>query len=173
VRCLRAGQTIGRLTVVVAVLIAAGWAQESLPKPALQLVRVRIGNSCGWCTEGYNDTETTVEPQRIVNVNRAYSKKKKYPDRIYEYTITEKEWHDLQLLIEARVLDVLAKPTTGCPGCADEPTTWTELQFGDGSKKSAAYNAGAEPAPIVELKQQIGKIQMEAWMRRSQSAPQR
>src|SRR5215469_1680631 len=132
-------------------MVGTLWAQGNLPKAAahLEVVRVRIGSSCAWCSEGYNDNETVVEPQRIVNINRAYSKKKKYPDLISKDKITKREWKDVQDLIETRVLVVFAEPrTSSCPGCADEPTAWTELQFSDGSKKSVTFNRGEEPAAI-------------------------
>jgi hypothetical protein len=174
VNTLRVKHAVLGLGVIAGVMIGALWAQDSLPRATThaQLVRVRIGNSCGWCTEGYNDNETVVEPQRIVSINRAYSNTKKYPVQISEDKITKGEWKGLQDLIEARVLGVFAGPrTSGCPGCADEPTAWAELQFSDGSKKSLAFNRGEEPAPIVALNQKIGELGQKAWLRDARRAP--
>jgi hypothetical protein len=103
---LRVEHPVWRLSILAGLLTGAIWAQESLPKPAANagIVRVRIGNSCGWCTEGYNEIETTVEPGRIVIANRSDSDKKKYPDLTQEYQITRPDWRDLQRLIDTKVL---------------------------------------------------------------------
>lgn len=161
---------IRRLAFIAGIMLGTLWAQDSLPKatPHAQLVRVRIGNSCGWCSEGYNDNESVVAPQRIVSINRAYSNKKKYPDSISESKITKQEWKDLRDLIEARVLDVFAKPPKGCPGCVDHPVAWSELQFSDGSKKRVSFDAGGEPAPILEMRKKISEIGKNAWLRDTQ-----
>jgi hypothetical protein len=154
--------SICRLTAIDGLMSVAVWAQGSLPKPApnVEIVRVKIGYSCGWCTEGYNDSETVVEPLRIVSINRAYSNKKKYPNLISEERITKGEWKDLQTLIETKVLDEFTKPAKSRVGPPDAPVAWTELHFKDGSKKSLAY------AP-VELEQKIAEIGKKAWLRDS------
>jgi hypothetical protein len=164
---LRVEHPVWRLSILAGLLTGAIWAQESLPKPAANagIVRVRIGNSCGWCTEGYNEIETTVEPGRIVIANRSDSDKKKYPDLTQEYQITRPDWRDLQRLIDTKVLAEFSKPSTGCPGCADEPIAWAQLEFNDGTKKSVAYVNGADPSPLVELRQKIAAIEMKATLR--------
>jgi hypothetical protein len=158
------------LGIMAWLMIGTLCAQESSPKPTpnVQIVRVTIGNSCGWCSGGYNDIETFVEPQRIVSINRAYSNKKEYPDLINQSRINKQEWNDLKRLIEAKVLDVFAQPAKGCPGCVDKRTAWTELRFNDGSKKSVAFTGGGEPAPILELRQKIAEIGKRAWLRETQ-----
>ncbi len=171
---LRVEHRIWRLSILAGLTIATLWGQESLSRTSAnaQVVRVRVGDSCGWCTEGYNEVETTVEPQRIVIANRSYSDKKKYPDQITEYKITKRDWEDLQRLIDTKVLPAFANPPTGCPGCADEPITWIELQVSDGEKKSIAYNEGADPGPIVELRQKITAIETKAFLKGTRHPPQ-
>lgn len=158
---------VWRLGILAGLMTGAIWAQERLPKPATdaRIVRVRIGNSCGWCTEGYNEIETSVEPGRIVITNRSDSDKKKYPDLTQEYQISKQDWRDLQRLIDAKVLATFSEPSTGCPGCGDEPVAWVELEFNNGTKKSVAYVDGADPSPIVELRQKIVAIEMKAAVR--------
>ena len=161
---LRVVQPIWVLGFLGAMILGTVSAQEGVEKPAPQpqIVRVRVGNSCGWCTEGYHDIETIVQPGRMVIVNRSDSDKQKYPDLTQEYTITERNWRDLQRLIEAKVLPVFANTFTNCPGCADEPIAWVEVQFNDGSKRSITYLAGEDPEPVIALRQKISAIRVKA-----------
>jgi hypothetical protein len=39
------------------------------------------------------------------------------------------------------------------------------LEFNDGTKKSVAYVNGADPSPLVELRQKIAAIEMKATLR--------
>ena len=130
-----------------------------------RLTRVRIGNSCGWCTEGYNEIETTVERGRIVITNRSDSDRKKFPDLTQQYQITKRDWRDLERLIDAKPLASFSKTSSSCPGCADEPIAWAELQFDDGTKKYVVYVDGADPIPVVELRQRIAAIERKAALR--------
>jgi hypothetical protein len=153
----RVQHAIPRLGVIAGLMIGTLWVQDALSKPAThpQLVRVRIGNSCGWCTQGYNDNATIVEPQRIASINRAYSNKKKHPDLVSESKIIKRVWKDLQDLIEDKVMGVFANAPKGCPGCTDEPTASTELLF----------SGGGEPASMLEMRQKIGEIGKNLWLR--------
>ena len=47
-------------------VLAQEAAQRPNPAPNVQIVRVRIGKSCGWCTGNYDDNVTTIEPGSIV-----------------------------------------------------------------------------------------------------------
>jgi hypothetical protein len=158
---------LSRSSVIAGLIVGTLWAQQSLPTSATnaRLVRLRVGNSCGWCTENYNEFETTVERGRIVITNRSDSDRKKYPDLTVQYRITKRDWRDLERLIDAKLLASFPKPSSDCPGCADEPVAWVELQFSDGTKKSLVYVGGADPSPVVELKQRIDDMESKAALR--------
>jgi hypothetical protein len=149
---------------IVALTIASAFAQKAtLPPnsaPNVQIVRVRTGISCGWCTSNYHDNEATIESGSIVRVNRS-SDQKAYPDLETKYRITKRDWVDLQHFIDARVLAAF-NDRTGCPGCADESVVWVEVQFSDGTKKSVGYNRGEETPPITALLQKIATIEARA-----------
>ena len=146
------------LFVIVSLMAGSIWAQQSAPptKPpqGAQIVAVRTGHSCAWCTAP-SEAETIVEPEWISMVNRSLSDKRNDPEAKTKYRITKRDWNNLKHFIDARVLAEFVAPA-GCPGCADEPTGWAELRFSDGTRKSISYNDGSEPPVIVEL---LNKIQ--------------
>ena len=158
---------------IVGVTIGDAFAQEATqpprPAPPAHIVRVRTESACGWCSggNGYHETETIIEPGRFIIINRSDYDKKKYPDIESDYKITKRNWEDLQRAIDAKVLDAIdafAK-TPGCPGCADEPTGWIEVQFSDGTKKAVAYNQGGEPPQLLPLMQGISALLSKALQR--------
>jgi hypothetical protein len=150
---------------IVGLTICNVWAQEAAqrpnPAPNIQIVRVRIEESCGWCTGNYDDSVTTTEPGSIVRLNRASSDRQAYPDIETKYTIAKRDWVELQQLIDAGVLAAFADKH-GCPGCADEPTVSVEVEFSDGTRKSGGYNVGGTAPPITALLQEIAAIQAKA-----------
>jgi hypothetical protein len=145
------------LFVVISLTAGSVFAQQAEPPPnpshGAQIVQVRTGSSCGWCTAP-SETETIIEPGSISTVSRSLDESKD-PGAKTKYRITKRDWEDLKHFIDARVLAAFGR-STGCPGCADEPTGWVAVQFSDGTKKSIAYNSGGEPPVIVEL---LNKIQ--------------
>ena len=79
-------------------VLAQEAAQRPNPAPNVQIVRVRIGESCGWCTGNYDDSVMTIEAGSIVRLNRSSSDRKAYPDIETKYRITKRDWADLQHL---------------------------------------------------------------------------
>jgi hypothetical protein len=142
-------------------VLAQEAAQRPNPAPSVQIVRVRIGESCGWCTGNYDDNVTTIEPGSIVRLNRSSADRKAYPDIETKYRITKRDWVELQHFIDAGELAAFTDQH-GCPGCADEPTVSVEVQFSDGTKKSVVYNAGGTAPAITALLQKITDIQAKA-----------
>ena len=142
-------------------VLAQEAAQRPNPAPNVQIVRVRIGESCGWCTGNYDDNVTTIEPGSIVRLNRSSSDRKANPDIETKYRITKRDWVELQHFFDAGVLTAFTDQH-GCPGCADESTVSVEVQFSDGTKKSVAYNQGEIAPPITTLLQKIAAIQAKA-----------
>jgi hypothetical protein len=134
-------------------------AQRPNPAPNVRIVRVPTGISCGWCTGNYDEHETTIEAGAIVRLSRSSSDRKVYPDIETKYKIRKRDWADLQRLIDARMLAAFTDQQ-GCPGCADEPVVWVEVQFSDGTKKSVAYIQGETASPITALLQKITAIQL-------------
>lgn len=115
------------------------------PSPHAYIVRVRTGSYAGRCV-GYCDHETTIEAGFIRTLSRSWSDKEKYPDVKVQRRMTKRNWEDLQNFINAPVLAAFIG-RIGCPGCADEPVEWAEVQFSDGTKKSVSYNVGNRPQP--------------------------
>lgn len=152
-----------RLLIIVGLMAASMSAYQSDAAPNLpqsvRIMKVRTGSSCGWCTDP-SEQETVVERNSISLIRRSLSDRKA-PDFRMRSKITKKDWNDLTHFIDATVLSAFDVPT-GCPGCADEPTGWAEIQFSDGTKKSTAYNSGGEPTAILELLKKIGALQGKA-----------
>ena len=142
-------------------ILAQQAAQRPNPAPNVRIMRVRTGTSCGWCTGNYDENETTIEAGAMVRLSRSSSDRKAYPDIETKYRITKRDWADLQRLIDSRMLAAFTDQH-GCPGCADEPVVWVEVQFSDGTKKSVAYNQGETASPIPALLQKITAIQLKA-----------
>ena len=145
---------------VVGLAIGSVFAQQAAPppnsSPDAHIVRVRTGESAGWCV-GYCDHQTTIHPGSIVTVSRSFSEKRKYPEMKMKSAITKQDWEDLQHFIDAKVLAAFTGPI-GCPGCVDQPVEWAEVQFSDGTKKSVSYNVGNAPPAIAALLQKIRTI---------------
>ena len=74
-----------------------------------------------------------------------------------KYPIARKDWGELQRSIDAGVLAAFVG-RIGCPGCADEPVEWAEVEFSDGTKKSVSYNSGSAPPQIAALLERIKSI---------------
>ena len=151
-------------------ILAQEAAQRPNPAPNVQILRVRIGESCGWCTGNYDHNVTTIEPGSIVRLNRSSSDRKAHPDMESKYRITKRDWVDLQHFIDAGVLAAFTDQH-GCPGCADEPTVSVEVQFSNGRRTSVAYNVGETAPPITALLQKIAAIQAKAKLQKPQSLP--
>ena len=146
------------LLLLAALISAPAFARQSAqqPEPALdaKIIRVRIGYSAGMC-QGYCSSETSVEPGLIRSISRSLSDKKHYPEMKSEGQITKADWEDLLRFLDAKVLAAFTG-RIGCPGCADQPVQWAEVEFSDGTKKTVSFNRGEAPPPIAAL---ISKIQ--------------
>jgi hypothetical protein len=70
------------------------------------------------------------------------------------YKVKKEDWKELKRSIDARVLAAL-NGDLDCPGCADQPVEWAEVQFSDGTKRSVSYYAGSVSEPIADLLQRI------------------
>lgn len=129
--------------------------QVAAPNPSAHayIVRVRTGSYVGRCV-GYCDQEASIEAGSIRTFRRSWSDKQKYPDGKGERRITKRDWEDLQHSINATVLAGFTG-RIGCPGCADEPVEWAEVEFSDGTKKSVSYNRGNGPPAIQALQKKI------------------
>ena len=136
--------------------LPAQQAQQADPSPNAHLVRVRTGSYAGMCI-GWCDSETIIEPGSIRRISRSFSEKKKYPKMESKYPIARKDWDELQRSIDAGVLAAFVG-RIGCPGCADEPVEWAEVEFSDGTKKSVSCNSGSAPPQIAALIERIKAI---------------
>jgi hypothetical protein len=127
---MKTGPRVFKLFWVAGLTVGSSFAQQATPPSSLapnaQLIRIRIGYDCGWCTGGYDSNETTIEPGLVITLSRSLSHDKKYPDFKTRTRITKQDWETVKLFIDAEVLASFSGPT-GCPGCADEPVQWTEL----------------------------------------------
>jgi hypothetical protein len=127
-------------------------------EPALdaKIVRVRIGYSASVC-QGYCNSETSVEQGLLRTVSKSLSDRKHYPEMKSEWRISSADWDDLLHFLDAKVLAAFTGPR-GCPGCADQPVQWAEVDFSDGTKKAVSCNRGEAPPEIAALFSRIQKI---------------
>ena len=119
-----------------------------------EIVRVRTGHICGWCTT-YSETEVILEGEWMTTVSRSDTSNNS--GVTVKYKVKKEDWQELRRSIDARVL-AASSGALGCPGCADQPVEWLEVQFSDGTKRSVSYNAGDAAAPISALLQRIRVI---------------
>jgi len=148
------------LFFIAGLTIGNAFAQRAgQPNPSLKtyIVRVRIAQSSGMCSGGYCDTQTIVEPGAIRSIARSSSDKKEFPDWTRKSGITKQDWEDLQNFIDAKVLAAFTG-RKGCPACLDQPESWAELEFSDGTTKSVSYDFSHPPAEIAGLLEKIKAI---------------
>jgi len=131
-------------------------AQQPTPDPDATITRVRIGYSAGMC-QGYCESSTTVEPGVMRSVSRSRSDKKHYPEMKSEASITKEDWLDLLHFLDAKVLAAFIG-RIGCPGCADQPVQWAEVEYSDGTKLTVSFNRGSAPPEIAALFTKIQNI---------------
>jgi hypothetical protein len=127
-------------------------AQSGEPSRVPQVVEVQFGRSSAWSTDP-NESVTTVRPKSVTMSVRSLIGQ--YAEGKSEYALSSKDWEELRALVNSRMLAALVG-TIGCPGCADQQTEWVTVEFDDGTKKSAFYNAGSGPPELAAL---IAKIQ--------------
>jgi len=118
------------------------------------IVRVRTGHICGWRTT-YNESEVILEGEWMTTVSRSGTSDNS--GVTMRYKVKKEDWEEFRRSIDARVLAALTGGLD-CPGCADQPVEWVEVQFSDGTKRSVSYNAGSVSEPIADLLQKIRAI---------------
>ena len=144
-------------------LVVATNISAQAPAPAhhesreVRVVRVQMGYVCGWCGgPGYRTNLTTVEPSFIVKEMGDAADPKKHPKRRERRAISKREWETLVRSIDGKALRALrALPQDNrCRPCADEPNSWIEIDFNDGSKLTVHYDwyPGKAPGPVNALK---------------------
>lgn len=150
------------LLFVVALSDGGLSARQAAPvaKPSLHpsLVRIRIGHSAGMCRGGYCYTETIVEPGWVRSIRASAPDKKKFPDRTVTSRITKQEWEDLQHFIDAKVQAEFTG-RVGCPACVDQPESWAQLEFSDGTSKTVSYDFSNPSRAIAALLKKIQALQ--------------
>ena len=146
---------VGCLFLVVAANI---FAQAPVPvrdvSGEVRVVRVRMGDLCGWCTgPGYRAHLTTVEPSFILTQMSDAEDPKKQPKRTEKRALSKREWDSLVRSVDVKALRALPQDNR-CRPCADEPDSWIEIDFSDGSKLTVHYDwyPGKAPAPVKALK---------------------
>ena len=145
----------GCLFLVVATNVFAQVAAPTHESSAeVRVVRVQMGYICGWCGgAGYRSDLTTVERSFIVREMADAEDPKKFPRRKERRTISKREWETLVRSIDAKALR--AVPQDGiCRPCIDQPDSWVEIAYSDGSKVSVHYDwyPGKAPASVKALK---------------------
>lgn len=120
----------------------------------IQVVRVQMGYVCGWCGgPGYRSDLTTVERSFILREMAHAENPKKFPRRKQRRAISKKEWETLVRSIDVKALN--AVPQDGiCRPCIDQPDSWVEIDYSDGSRLSVHYDwyPGKAPPPVKALK---------------------
>ncbi len=137
------------LLAATLITCGAGFAQQPSPVPDAKITRVRIGYTTTRC-QGYCESSTTVEPGLMRSVSRSLSDKKHYPEMKSEAAIAQEDWDNLLHFLDAKVLAAFTG-RIGCPGCADEPVQWAEVEYSDGTKLTVSFNRGSAPPEIAAL----------------------
>lgn len=145
---------IGRLSwlLLTAFQLLAG-AQAPEPRQP-QIVQIQLGHSSVWSTSP-SESVTTFRSKSVTisardPIGQSRETESKYP-------LSSQQWQELRAAVDSRVLAALAG-TIGCPGCADQDMEWVEVQFDDGTKKSAFYDAGSGPPELAVLIQRVQSI---------------
>lgn len=119
-----------------------------------RVVRVQMGHVCGWCGgPGYRTDLTTVERSFILREMADAGNPKKFPKRKQRRAISKREWESLVRSIDVRALKAVPQDGT-CRPCIDQPDSWVEIEYSDGSKLSVHYDwfPGKAPPPVKALK---------------------
>jgi len=154
-RC-RIPKLLAAALLMCAEAFAQQTSQQPSPDPDAKITRVRIGYSAGMC-QGYCESSTTVEPGLMRSISRSLSDKKHYPEMKSEAAITKADWDDLLHFLDAKVLAAFTG-RIGCPGCADQPVQWAEVEYSDGTKLTVSFNRGSAPPEIASLFTKIQNI---------------
>lgn len=145
-----------RYLLCALIVIANVWAQETAPKRVaaaeVRVVRVERGYVCGFCGGlGYRGSHIIVQPSRMIQISEYSSDERKLPNRKEKFAITRGEWHTLVHSIDADALRALPEDKT-CRPCIDQPDSWLEIDYSDGSKLVVHYYPGSEPGPVKAVK---------------------
>ena len=141
---------VGFIVLVAASMLAQ--TASTTDKPAVHVVRVQMGEVCGWCTgPWYRTTITTVRPSNVVEELKDADDPRENPNRKEERAVTKKEWKALVGSIDAKALRAVPQDGT-CRPCVDQPDAWVVIEYSDGSKISVNYPPTVVPAAVRALK---------------------
>src|SRR5580765_4339481 len=85
---------------------------ESLTNP--EIVRVRTGHTCGWCTT-YSESQVILEGEWMTTASRSGTSDKS--GVTVKYKVKKEDWQELTRSIDAKVLAAFTGEL-GCPGSA-------------------------------------------------------
>jgi len=118
-----------------------------------RVVRVQMGHICGWCGgPGYRTDLTTVERSFILREMADAGNTKKFPRRKEKRAISKREWETLVRSVDTKALKAVPQDGT-CRPCVDQPDSWVEIDYSDGSRLSVHYDwyPGKAPPPVKAL----------------------
>jgi hypothetical protein len=157
--------------IVMAALICSigAYSQQTTPAPkqtvhpavSVRVVNIRFVTGAGMCIGCYCSVELRVTPaQAILRLAPFRDCQQQNPSKYREYKVTadlsNKHWHELEELVKHDALFGLPD-RIGCPGCADGPTEFVEVEFKDRTKKSVFY--GSPPAEIKALSEKLNALE--------------
>jgi TonB family protein len=140
-------------------MTAGASAQQAVPPKSSaepQIVRVSRGSTSGMSGAG---EKTTIEPRSIHWEREPSSdwEEKGVPPEKRTCAITPQEWDGLRTSIDAKTIAAFTG-IQGCGPCVDQPSTWAELDFSDGTKKAVEYDFSHPPAEIAALLRRMNSI---------------
>ena len=142
----------GFVVLVTASMLAQTAGITDKPAVDVHIIRVQMGESCGWCTGGgFHTTITTVRPSNVVEELKDADDPRENPNRKEEHTITKRQWEELVRSIDEKALRAVPQDKT-CRPCVDQPDAWVVIEYSNGSKIQLNYYPGTEPAPVRALK---------------------
>ena len=145
------------VTLTIASVFAQDAARPTVPAANARLVRVQIGHSRGMCGgSGYCTERTTVDRSFVVRELMDAPNRKKFPNVKAKRTTTQREWENLQRAIDTKSL--ATAPQTVCYAVVDQPCSWVEMEFHDGTKTGIFYDSTNPPAPVAALLRKIPSV---------------
>jgi len=90
---------------------------------------IKTGTNSGFCL-GYCSKEFIITPEKIIYTQSG----REVPDKIKHIPFSKASWIELTALVDFQKFNSLPN-RIGCPGCADAPVEWIEIEYGDKTKK--------------------------------------
>jgi len=112
---------------------------------------IKTGTNSGFC-RGYCSEEFIITPEKITYTQSGHE----VPDKTKYIPFSKSSWNELVDLVNFQKINSLPD-RIGCPGCADAPVEWIQIESGNKTKKIEFENGDNIPE-IKELILALQKI---------------